>query len=77
MTTEVAVIETSVAQDQPQTQTIEEREVVAYVRGFEERTMENRGYGLPTRSTRRYLRRRRPSTQASRATRHGGLGLRL
>jgi hypothetical protein len=36
------VIDTSVAQDQ----TIEEREVVAYVRGFEERTMENRGYGL-------------------------------
>ena len=40
------MIETSVAQDQPQTQTIEEREVVAYVRGFEERTTENRGYGL-------------------------------
>jgi hypothetical protein len=36
------VIETSVAQDQ----TIEEREVLAYVRGFEERTTENRGYGL-------------------------------
>ncbi len=36
------MIETSVAQ----TQTIEEREVAAYVRGFEERTMENRGYGL-------------------------------
>ena len=30
------MIETSVAQDQPQTQTIEEREVLAYVRGFEE-----------------------------------------
>ncbi len=40
------MIETSVAQDQPQTQTIEEREVLAYIRGFEERTIEGRGYGL-------------------------------
>jgi hypothetical protein len=36
------VIESSVAQDR----IIEEREVVAYVRGFEERTVEDRGYGL-------------------------------
>ena len=40
------MIETSVNRTNSQDQTIEEREVVAYVRGFEERTMENRGYGL-------------------------------
>ncbi len=45
-TKEATVIETSVGQGQPQHQTTAEREVLAYVRGFEERTMENRGYGL-------------------------------
>jgi hypothetical protein len=40
------VIDTSVNRTNVQDQTIEEREVLAYVRGFEERTMENRGYGL-------------------------------
>ncbi len=40
------MIETSVGQDRHQHQTTAEREVLAYVRGFEERTMENRGYGL-------------------------------
>ncbi len=40
------MIETSVNRTDAQDQTIEEREVLAYVRGFEERTMENRGYGL-------------------------------
>ena len=39
------MIETSVNRTDAQDQTIEEREVLAYVRGFEERTMENRGYG--------------------------------
>ena len=38
------MIEQSIARPNPQT--IEEREVLAYVRGFEQRTMENRGYGL-------------------------------
>jgi hypothetical protein len=42
----VTVIETSVNRTDARDQTIEEREVLAYVRGFEERTMENRGYGL-------------------------------
>ncbi len=37
-----AVLLRTVAQDR----TIEEREVLAYVRGFEERTMEDRGYAL-------------------------------
>jgi hypothetical protein len=46
MTTEVAVIETSVNRTNAQDQTIEERKVLAYIRGFEDRTMENRGYGL-------------------------------
>jgi hypothetical protein len=40
------LIETSVNRTDARDQTIVEREVVAYVRGFEERTMENRGYGL-------------------------------
>lgn len=40
------MIETSVNRTDAQDQTIEEREVLAYVRGFEERTMENRGYGI-------------------------------
>ncbi len=40
------MIEISVNRTNAQDQTIEEREVLAYVRGFEERTMENRGYGL-------------------------------
>ena len=45
-TKEATVIETSVNRTDALDQTIEEREVVAYVRGFEERTTENRGYGL-------------------------------
>ena len=46
MTTKLAVLETSVNRTNAQDQTIEEREVLAYMRGFEERTIEGRGYGL-------------------------------
>ena len=46
MTTKLAVLETSVNRTNAQDQTIEEREVLAYIRGFEERTIEGRGYGL-------------------------------
>jgi hypothetical protein len=43
---EKLLIEISVNRTDALDQTIEEREVLAYVRGFEERTTENRGYGL-------------------------------
>ena len=46
MTTKLAVLETSVNRTNAQDQTIEEREVLAYMRGFEERPIEGRGYGL-------------------------------
>ncbi len=46
MTTKLAVLETSLNRTNAQDQTIEEREVLAYMRGFEERTIEGRGYGL-------------------------------